>query len=168
MVGEIPLTWSKWLTLAEWWYNTSWYSSINTTAFETFYGYPPPFHIPYFPRESKEIIVNTLLCDREESIKLIKFHLTRVQNRMKQLTYKKRTEQNFEVGDWVYMKLKAYAQYSMRHKGVQKLQLKYFCMFKVLEKVGVVAYKLDLPKDALIHHTVHVSQLKLAYCLGNT
>lgn len=61
------------------------------------------------------------------------------------------------------MKLHAYAQHSMRHQGIQKLQSRYFGPFQVLEKVGAIAYKLDLLVDALFHATVHISQLKLAY-----
>lgn len=61
------------------------------------------------------------------------------------------------------MKPHAYAQYWMRHNGAQKLQPRYFRHYQVLERVGLVAYKIELPPDALIHNTVHVSQLKLVY-----
>lgn len=129
------------------------------TPFEALYGYPPPFHIPYFPKDSSEPTMDTLLRYREETINLLKFHLTRVQNRMKQLTNRKRVEREFEIGDWVFMKLQTYAQH---RQDVLMLQPRYFGPFQILEKVGVVAYKLDL-LNTLIHATIHVSQLKLAY-----
>jgi hypothetical protein len=41
-----------------------------------------------------------------------------------------------------------------------KLAYKYFRPFKILKKVGSVAYQLDLPKEARIHSTFYVSLLK--------
>jgi hypothetical protein len=42
----------------------------------------------------------------------------------------------------------------------QKLSFKFYGPFKILQRVGRVAYKLDLPPSAKIYHVVHVSQLK--------
>ncbi|GKD30398.1 hypothetical protein Tco_1241176 [Tanacetum coccineum] len=42
-----------------------------------------------------------------------------------------------------------------------KLNLRYVGPFKVLEKVGEVAYKLELPEElSRVHNTFHVSNLK--------
>ncbi|GKF14697.1 hypothetical protein Tco_0056159, partial [Tanacetum coccineum] len=41
---------------------------------------------------------------------------------------------------------------------------KYVGPFKVLDKVGAVAYKLELPQElSRVHHTFHVSNLKKCY-----
>lgn len=44
-VGERPNSWSKWITTAEWWYNSTHHSSIEMTPFQAVYGYPPPTNL---------------------------------------------------------------------------------------------------------------------------
>ncbi|XP_076893710.1 uncharacterized protein LOC143545773 [Bidens hawaiensis] len=81
---------------------------------------------------------------------------------MKQQADKHRSERNFEPGMWVYLKLQAYMQNSLRVHKHSKLTPKYFGPFLILERVGAVAYKLDLPEEAHIHPVFHVSLLKEA------
>ncbi|GKE35528.1 retrotransposable element Tf2 [Tanacetum coccineum] len=51
---------------------------------------------------------------REEMISLLKFHLKRSQDRMKNQANKHRTDRQFKVGDWVYLKLQPHKQVSIR------------------------------------------------------
>lgn len=88
------------------------------------------------------------------------FHIQRAQQRMKDLADRHRSDRCFEVGDWVYLKLQPYRQVSVVVRPFNKLVAKYFGPYPIAAKVGVVAYKLLLPTDVLIHHTFHVSQLK--------
>jgi hypothetical protein len=59
-----------------------------------------------------------------------------------------------------YLKLQPYRHNALGvHKSL-KLHSKLYGPFKVLQKVGSVAYKLLLPEDCSIHPVFHVSQLK--------
>lgn len=43
MCSDRPTSWSKWLPLAEFWYNTTYHSAINTIPYEVLYGQAPRF-----------------------------------------------------------------------------------------------------------------------------
>ncbi|GKB37833.1 retrotransposable element Tf2 [Tanacetum coccineum] len=137
MTREQPKQWYKWLSLAEWWYNTNFHTSIKTTPFEAVYGKAPPVHIPYIRGESKVEMVDKTMREREAAVELLKFHMKRAQDRMKSQADKHRTDKEFDYGDWVYLR-----------------------PFKIVQKIGQVAYKLELPDYSQLHNVVHVSQLK--------
>ena len=56
-----------------------------------------------------------------------------------------------------------YKQTSIAHGSSYKLAAKYYGPYKVKDRIGKVAYQLDLPSDAQIHDTFHVSYLKKAH-----
>ncbi|GJW69216.1 putative reverse transcriptase domain-containing protein [Tanacetum coccineum] len=69
----------------------------------------------------------------------------------------------FQVGDRVMLKISPWKG-EVRFGKRGKLNPKYVGPFKVLEKVGVVAYKLELPQElSRVHNTFHVSNLKKCY-----
>lgn len=81
---------------------------------------------------------------------------------MKQQADKQCLERSFEVGDMVYLKLQPYLQMSVARRSNDKRSYRYFGPYKVLARVGVVAYKLELSPTSAIHPVIHVSQLKKA------
>ncbi|KAL1553698.1 hypothetical protein AAHA92_14340 [Salvia divinorum] len=160
MSGDQPIDWSKCISLAEFWYNTSHHSSIDCSPFEALYGYPPLIHIPYFRGDSVVHSVDDSLGARDAMIQVLKHHLVRAQKRMKQNHDRHRSDRVFAIGDWVYLKLQPYRQNTLRDHQFQKLGPRYFGPFKVIDKFGEVAYKLQLPPQSKLHLVFHVSQLK--------
>nr|GFC92562.1 putative reverse transcriptase domain-containing protein [Tanacetum cinerariifolium] len=81
-------------------------------------------------------------------------------DRQKSYADLKRKPMEFQVGDKVMLKVspwKGVVRFGKR----RKLNPRYVGPFKVLERIGDVAYKLDLPKElSRVHNTFHVSNLK--------
>lgn len=97
--------------------------------------------------------------NRELMQAVVKQHLYRAQSRMKRQADKGRSECTFSVGDWVFLKLQPYVQSSLARRSCNKLPFNFFGLFKIIQRIGAVAYKLELPSSASIHNIFHVSQL---------
>lgn len=160
--------WALYLPLAEWWYNSTYQSAIQTTPYEALYGQAPPIHLPYLPGEAIEEEVDKILITREFKAQLLNFHLHRAQQRMQSLANKHRSDRQLKVGDWVYLKIQPYRQVTVSQQAFNKLSAKFYGPYQILEKIGTVAYKLSLPAHVAIHPTIHVSQLKLCHQLPDT
>ncbi|XP_026433078.1 uncharacterized protein LOC113330486 [Papaver somniferum] len=168
MSGHSTKHWSKWLSLAEWWYNTNYHSSLKMTSFTALYGYIPP-HIA-LPMEvtSSVAAVEDFLKERSAMLDILKETLSKNQEMMKIFADKKRTDRFFEVGDYVFLKLQPCRQSSMPIRSNLKLLARYYVPFQVTHKIGKVAYRLSLPVASKIHPVFHVSQLKKKIGLSAT
>jgi hypothetical protein len=91
---------------------------------------------------------------------LVHQHLLRAQAQMKRQADKGCSERVFAIGDLVYLKLQLYVQSSIARQSNNKLSFKFFGPFRILARIGSVAYKLELPETASIHSVFHVLQLK--------
>nr|GEX49753.1 putative reverse transcriptase domain-containing protein [Tanacetum cinerariifolium] len=131
--------WDNHLPLVEFSYDNSYHATIKATPFEALYE---------------------LTQETTEKMVQIKQRMQAAHDRQKSYADLKRKPMEFQDGDKVMLKVspwKGVVRFGKRGK----LNPRYVGPFKVLERIGDVAYKLDLPEElSRVHNTFHVSNLK--------
>jgi hypothetical protein len=95
--------------------------------------------------------------EAEEQVRTIKIHMAAAQSRQKSYTDRRRKPIEFEVGDFVY--LKVLPMKSVQRFGVKrKLEPRYVGPFQIIGKSGAITYKIQLPPEiSTIFNVFHVS-----------
>ncbi|GJW71561.1 putative reverse transcriptase domain-containing protein [Tanacetum coccineum] len=155
--------WVKHLPLAEFSYNNSYHASIKAAPYEALYGRKCRSPVCWAEVGEAQLTGPEMIQETTEKIVLIKQRIQAAQDRQKSYADLKRKPMEFEVGDRVMLKVspwKGVVRFGKRGK----LNPRYVGPFKVLAKVGKVAYRLELPQElSRVHHTFHVSNLKKCY-----
>ncbi|GKE31344.1 putative reverse transcriptase domain-containing protein [Tanacetum coccineum] len=134
--------WVRHFPLVEFSYNNSYHTSIKAAPFEALYDQK---------------------CRSPVCLAEIKQRMQAAHDQQKSYADLKRKPMEFQVRDRVMLKVlpwKGVVHFGKR----RKLNPRYVGPFKVLEKVGSIAYKLELPRElSRVHNTFHVSNLKKCY-----
>ena len=148
--------WDEHLDMAEFAINDAWQESVQETPFMLNFGqHPQNFmslqthsHVP----AAAEFTEN-MHCGAERAKELLKV----AQERQKAYADKRRRDVSYEVGDKLLLNTKNVRDRSL---GTPKLMPRWVGPYQVLERVGNVAYRLDLPSEMKMHPVFHVSLLK--------
>ncbi|GKF50135.1 putative reverse transcriptase domain-containing protein, partial [Tanacetum coccineum] len=153
-------SWDIHLPLVEFSYNNSYYSSVRCMPFEALYGRKCRSPIMWAEIGESQLIGPELVQETTEKISQIKHRLKAARDRQKSYADKRMKPLEFSVGDYVLLKVSPWKGV-VRFGKKGKLAPRFVEPFKIIEKVGHVAYQLDLPEELNgVNDTFHVSNLK--------
>ncbi|GJU66450.1 putative reverse transcriptase domain-containing protein [Tanacetum coccineum] len=155
--------WVNHLPLVEFSYNNSYHARIKAAPFEALYGRKCCSPVCWAKVGEVQLTGPDLVQETTEKVIQIKQRIQSARDRQKSYADLKRKPMEFQVGDRVMIKVspwKGVVRFCKRGK----LNPRYVGPFKVLEKVGSVAYRIELPQElSRVHNTFHVSNLKKCY-----
>ncbi|KAH0710411.1 hypothetical protein KY284_011838 [Solanum tuberosum] len=158
--------WDDHLPLIEFAYNNNYHSSIQMAPYESLYGRRCRSPIGLFEVGEAGLIGPDLVHQAMEKVKVIQERLKMAQSRQKSYTDVRRRALEFEVDDWVYLKVSPMK--GVRRFGKKgKLSPRYIGPYRISKRMGNVAYELELPQElATVHPVFHISMLKK--CMGDS
>ncbi|GKA18795.1 putative reverse transcriptase domain-containing protein [Tanacetum coccineum] len=159
-VIDFGRSWDRHLPLVEFSYNNSHHASIKFAPFEALYGRKCRSPVCWSEVVDSQLTGPELIRETTKKIIQIKNRLLTARSRQKSYADRITKPLELKVGDMVLLKVSPW-------KGVihfvkrRKLCPHYIGPFKILARVGPVAYTLELPEELQgIYSTFHVSNLK--------
>jgi hypothetical protein len=98
-------SWEKWLPLAKFPYNNSYQESIKMAPFEALYGRKCRTPLNWVEVGEKRYYGIDFVEQTEEQVCTIQTHIVAAQSRQKSYADRRRKPIEFEVGDFVYLKV---------------------------------------------------------------
>ncbi|GKF47336.1 putative reverse transcriptase domain-containing protein, partial [Tanacetum coccineum] len=148
------------LPLVEFSYNNSYRNSIKAAPFKALYGRKCRSPVSWAEVGDVQLTGPEIIHETTEKIVQIRQCLQAARNQQRSYANVRRKPLDIQVRDRVMLKVsprKGVIQFRKRGN----LNPRYIGPFKILKRLGPVAYKLELPKELInVHSTFHVSNLK--------
>ncbi|KAH0689255.1 hypothetical protein KY289_016613 [Solanum tuberosum] len=158
-------SWADHLPLIEFAYNNSYHFIIQMAPFEALYGRRCRSPVGWFEVGEEALIGPDSVLDAMEKVQLIRDRLKTAQSRQKSYAEVRKRELEFQVDDWVFLKVSP-MKGVMRFGKKGKLNPRYVGPYRILRRIGKVSYALELPADlAAVHPVFQISLLKK--CVGD-
>ncbi|KAL0555991.1 hypothetical protein IC582_004494 [Cucumis melo] len=159
-VLQLKGSWDTHLPLMGFAYNNSYQFSISMAPYEALYERPCRTPVCWNEVREHKLVDPELVQTMTNNIKLIRENLKIAQEWQKSYADKRGRNLEFQVGDQVFLKLSPWrGVFHFRRKG--KLSPRYIGSYQIMERVGLAAYKLELPIElARIYDVFHVSMLR--------
>ncbi|WVZ97228.1 hypothetical protein U9M48_042778, partial [Paspalum notatum var. saurae] len=139
---------------------THYQASLKKSSFEALYC--KRCRMPLFWNQTgeKQVFGPDIIQDAEQQLRIVRENLRVAQFRQRSYADVRRRDLSFKVDDHVYLKvspMRGICRFNMKGK----LAPRYIGLFKILERKGEVAYRLELLPSLLgMHDVFHLSQLK--------
>ncbi|GJW10660.1 hypothetical protein Tco_1576487 [Tanacetum coccineum] len=152
--------WDRHLPLVEFSYNNSYHTSIKAAPFEALYGRKCRSPVCWAEVGEAQLTGPEIIHETTEKIFKIRDRMQAARDRQKSYADKRRRPLEFEVGDKVMLKVAPWKGV-MRFGKRGKLNPRYIGPFRIIERIGPVAYRLELPQElSRVHNVFHVCNLK--------
>ncbi|KAK1431807.1 hypothetical protein QVD17_08491 [Tagetes erecta] len=153
-------SWDSHLPLIEFSYNNSYHTSIKCAPFEALYGRKCRSPICWTEVGDNQITGPEIIQETTDKIAQIKEKMRASRDRQESYANRRRKPLEFQIGDMVLLKVSPWKGV-VRFGKKGKLAPRYVGPFEVVERIGLVAYRLRLPQELNgVHDVFHVSNLK--------
>ncbi|GKB85477.1 putative reverse transcriptase domain-containing protein, partial [Tanacetum coccineum] len=132
----------------------------QTAPFEALYGRKCRSPVCWAEVGEAQLTGPEIIHETTEKIFKIRDRMQAARDRQKSYADKRRRPLEFEVGDKVMLKVAPWKGV-MRFGKRGKLNPRYIGPFRIIERIGPVAYRLELPQElSRVHNVFHVCNLK--------
>jgi len=128
-----PKNWVSMLSWAQYWYNTTFHTSIKMSPYEAPYDRDPLELVKYELVSQDEQNLQQMLIARDQLLEQLNVNMNRAQQYMKLFVNKHRRVAELEEKELVLVKLQPYGQHSVALRKNHKLGMRYFDPFPIIK-----------------------------------